>query len=92
MTQQVIASARCNCVHCGKPMMLPLKHDWSDPLYVMHMEEEHRRYGDLLSKLHADMIELAGECVEAGVRPSILKRADELNALFKALKQVFEIE
>jgi hypothetical protein len=73
-------------------MLIPLQRDWSSPLYVMHMEDEHRMYSAILTKMHADMIELAGECVEAGVRPSILKRADELNALFKELKQRFGIE
>lgn len=90
--QYRIQTTQVDCVHCRRPMLIPLKRDWSSPLYVMHMEGEHKMYKDILAKMHTDLIELAGECVEAGVRPSIMKRADEMNALFKELKQRFGIE
>jgi len=90
--EQIETTARVRCIFCDKPFMIPLKRDWSSPLYVMHMEAEHEMYRETLVKMHAEMIELAGECVAAGVRPAIMKRADELNALFKELKQRFGIE
>jgi hypothetical protein len=73
-------------------MLIPLQRDWSSPLYVMHMEDEHKMYREILKRMHADMIELAEECVDAGARPSILKRADEMNALFRELKKRFGLE
>ena len=89
---RVTLDARVNCVNCGRPLLLPLKHDWSSPLYVMHMEREHEMLKEILSRMHKDLIELAEECVEAGVRPSMLKRADAVNAQLKAWKRRFGLE
>lgn len=80
------------CHRCGTPIRIPLKRDWSAPLYVMHMEREHKFLLERLTEMHADLLELAGECVDAGVKPSIMKRADELRDRFRELKQRFGIE
>lgn len=85
-------TATVQCAHCRKMMRIPVQRDWSSPLYVMQMEDEHRMLREQLVQMHKDMVELASECVDAGVRPSILKRADEINALFKSLKRRFGID
>lgn len=75
---QVEMTIDCRCRKCDTPFRIPLNRDWSSPLYVMHMEREHRMIRDVLSALQKDMLELAGECVEAGVRPELLRRADRM--------------
>ena len=86
---QLTFEYRCDC---GKPFLVPLKRDWSSPLYVMHMEREHEYLKRTLVQAQKDLLELASECVEAGVRPSVLKRADELRDLFNSLKRRFGVD
>lgn len=81
-----------SCIHCNKPMLIPLKHDWAHPLYVFHMVDEHKALRKMLTHAHDEMLELAQECVEAGVRPSVLKRADETMKLFRELKKRMGME
>ena len=52
----------------------------------------HRRLMELLKTQENLLVELSEECVEAGVRPSILKRADMVRALFKELKDRYNLE
>ena len=52
----------------------------------------HRRLMELLKTQEKLIVELSEECVEAGVRPSILKRADMVRALFKELKERYNLE
>lgn len=75
------------CSQCGRQIVIPLKRDWNSPLYVMHMEQEHKVLRDQLIQMQRDLIELAQECVNAGVRPEILKRADATRKLFEELKE-----
>lgn len=79
---------RCNC---GSLIKIPLNRDWSSPLYIMHMEKEHKMIRETLCSMKTDLLELAEECVEAGVRPEILKRADALRDQFSELKKRFGI-
>lgn len=92
MGRQVIERELVDCVFCGRKLEIPIKPDWSSPLYVMYMEREHQKLKRALAEAREDLVELAGECVEAGVRPSILRRADELRATFDDLKRRFGVE
>lgn len=89
---RVVMTSEVSCQKCGTRLLIPLKRDWSSPLYVMHMENEYEIIRGALVQMHRDMIELAKECVEAGVRPEILKRADKMRDTFNELKRRFGIE
>lgn len=89
---RVTMTSEVSCQRCGARLLIPLKRDWSSPLYVMHMEQEHEIIRGILVQMNRDMIELAKECVEAGVRPEILKRADQMRDKFNELKRRFGIE
>lgn len=75
---------------CGRRIAIPIKPDWTDPLYVMYVVDQNKMVLDMLAIQRKEIIELAGECVDAGVRPSILKRADEMLALLESLKKRFD--
>lgn len=89
-TVQLTINYRCH--QCNTPIVIPLKRDWSSPLYVMHMEREHKIIREMLGSMQADLMALAAECVESGVRPEILKRADRTRDLFRELKRRLGIE
>jgi len=57
---------------------------------VMEMERQYRLIREEISGLREALWELAGECVEAGVRPSILLRADEMKEQLQAMLKWFE--
>lgn len=92
LTKMVIQSEAIECVFCRRKMAIPIKPDWSSPLFVMQMEREHEKLKRSLVEASKDLKQLAEECVEAGVRPSVLRRADELRVLFDDLKRRFGIE
>lgn len=92
LRDQVQMTSDAVCQNCGTPILIPLYRDWSSPLYVMHMEKEHKLLREALCRMHEDLMELAGECVEAGVRPGVLRRADALRDQFRELKKRFGIE
>ncbi len=81
-----------HCGACGRPSKIPIKRGWDNPVYVMEMEKQHRLLRDEITRLKECLIELAGECVEAGVRPMILRRADEMKERFQELLGLFEAD
>lgn len=89
---RVQMTSEVSCQRCGTRLLIPLQREWSSPLYVMHMEKEHEMLRELLCHMKDDLLELANECVEAGVRPEIMRRADRMREQFDELKRRFGIE
>lgn len=73
------------CRGCGQPISIPMRSEYSDPVYVAHVELENVVLMKEINHAHEVLMELAGECVEAGVKPAFLRRADELKELLDLL-------
>ena len=78
------------CCECGHHMQIPIRPEWDNPVYVMEVERQHRLIREELVLLRKGLVELAGECVDAGVRPECLKRADEINERLNNAMKWFE--
>lgn len=84
-----IETFRCRC---GNPINIPIRQEWNSPLYIMEMEREHARLWKQIDGMHKALMELAQECVDAGVRPSCLRRADELKELLQLMLEKLKNE
>lgn len=73
------------CAKCGLKIQVPILPEFRDPLYVEHVRTLNEFLQGELVRAHEELLELAAECVDAGVRPSILKRADELKLKLEEL-------
>lgn len=73
------------CRGCGWPISIPMRPEYSDPVYVAHVERENKKLVGEIANVHELLLELAAECVDAGVRPAMLRRADELKELLALL-------
>lgn len=78
------------CFGCGRPLRIPIRPEWDNPVYVMEMERQHRLMREEITELRTALIELAGECVDAGVKPSILQRADEMKEKLRVMLKWFD--
>jgi hypothetical protein len=79
---------RCRC--CREPISIPLRHDCSNPIYVMWLEKEQAMLQKEYQVLHEHFTELARECVDAGVRPAFMRRADEMREKLNQLLNRFK--
>ena len=75
------------CFSCGFPQSVPIKPGWDNPVYVMEMERVHKVFLDHIGCMEVELMDLAEECVDAGVKPEILRRADELKAMLNAWRK-----
>lgn len=66
------------CRRCGTPLRIPIHPEFDNPAYVMGIERQHGYLREHLSQMEADLMALARECLDAGVKPEIMRRADEL--------------
>ncbi len=66
------------CYGCGRPLRIPIRPEWDNPVYIMEMERQHRLLKEQMVSMGQDLMTLARECLEAGVKPEVLKRADEI--------------
>lgn len=80
----------CRCYRCGFMNRLPVKPGWDNPLHVMEMEKRYEHLESYTRQVAKDLMELAAECVDAGVRPSVLKRADEMRQQLQSLLEWFK--
>lgn len=76
------------CHRCRTPLRIPLRTEWDNPVYVMEMERQHRLLKEQLGQMGSDLMELAHECLDAGVKPEILRRADELREMIDEWKRL----
>lgn len=81
----------CRCP-CGRMIRIPIEDSFSDPFYVEEVAKRHRHIEECLHLMRKDVMELAQECLDAGVKPAIMRRADELMELFRALKRMHGLE
>ena len=63
---------------CGQPIRIPIRPEWDNPAYVMGVIHEHDQLKLELGQIKSDLLVLARECLNAGLKPEILRRADEL--------------
>lgn len=78
----------CICA-CGRRLHIPAKSVYSDPFYVEHVRHMNVKLEKEFFVLRDQLLELAGECVDAGVRPAMLRRADEMRAKLDELLEMF---
>jgi hypothetical protein len=76
-----ITRFECRCFHCGSPFLVPIKPEYENPMHVMLVEEQQRVFRKHIAAMGDDLMQLARECVDAGVRPEILRRADRLREI-----------
>lgn len=86
----VVLAMGFQCRHCREPVSIPLRHDCSNPLYVMWLEKEQEMLRKEYQVLHEHFTELAKECVDAGVRPEFMRRTDEILEALDRLLQRFK--
>lgn len=75
---------------CGKRISLIIRPEWTEPLLVMQAIEDVERTRKHLYQLAKDFDELCRECLDAGVKPATMKRADEAIRLLKELLVKFQ--
>ncbi len=78
------------CANCNHPLFVPIKHGYDNPAFVMEIERRQYQMRDEIIELRRRLIELAGECVAAGVKPTILREADEMKNRFNELLERLE--
>jgi hypothetical protein len=69
------------CFNCGFPQRIPVPPEFDSPAYVMLMEKEHELLKKEMANMSSTLMELAHECLDAGVKPEVLRRADALKAM-----------
>lgn len=74
------------CGKCGGHFRILVHPEFTDPIYVEFIETENKVIKEMLNEMYRDLLELAEECVNAGVRPKILRRADDLRKRLNELK------
>lgn len=73
------------CRRCGEPSVYPIPSD--NPAYHMHLEQHNFKLQKQVEDLQDDVMTLAKECLDAGVRPEVIRRADRL---LETLKEILE--
>jgi hypothetical protein len=84
-----VENYRCQC---GADIKIPIRECYTNPLYVWEVERQNKYVLKVLQKMQGDVMRLAGECLEAGVEPTIMREFNEMMALFNDLKRRFGIE
>lgn len=95
MSRYIIAdmSTSCyetKCANCNRPLFVPVAYGYDNPAFVMAIERRQYQMRDEITELRRRLIELAGECVAAGVKPTILREADEMKKRFNELLERLE--
>lgn len=82
-------TAQFTCHQCRASTRIELKGEYLDPVYVMGIAEENVHLRLHLSSLNREFSELAHECLDAGVKPAVMRRFEEVMALIKKLYRKF---
>ena len=75
---------------CGTPLRIPIRPEFENPLYVMEVEKQHKLLERQLHDMGIELMKLARECLDAGVKPEILERADRLREMLKEWERFFK--
>lgn len=76
-----ITTFEFRCSQCGGICHYPTPSEYDSPMHVMLVEEQQRVLMTQIGHMGADLMDLARECLDAGVRPEILRRADKLREI-----------
>jgi hypothetical protein len=84
---QPISTVDFQCFGCGRMNHIPVRPSFENPLFVMEMEREHRLLNEELNRMGHTLMELANECLDAGVKPQIMRKADEIKRMLDQWKR-----
>jgi hypothetical protein len=82
-----IRNYRCRC---GTPISIPIKPDYTDPLFIWELERQVEIVRKRLEEVERQFMRLARECLDAGVKTSIMVEFEEAIAILKAYRDMFK--
>ena len=65
---------KVRCRGCGWPIVIPMRTEYSDPVYVAHVERENKMLVGEIANAHRVLLELAALGQLIGTTPNIFQR------------------
>jgi len=80
------------CIHCRMTTRHPVDKNDLDPISVMQCREENNFLKERILLCKKTVRKLAHECLDAGVKPTVMNEADDMLELIRAVMKKLSID